>query len=193
MRRTTAWALGGVLAGTVLLGTGGTMATFSDTESLSATAGAGRLALAGPTPSRQLQVGPRAAPLPVQPEVVGSGAAVLRLWASDPRGGDPCDKPILLTVTLPLPLPAVPVVADLCTLSRQGVDLLAVDSTTPALTLTVSAAVVGDGGPAAQQWRGDLRLTLVQAGDGGFSDEQRVPVHVVVPNPQSGNANGPGA
>jgi predicted ribosomally synthesized peptide with SipW-like signal peptide len=173
-----------MLAGTVLLGTGGTLATFSDTEGLSASAGAGRLSLAAPTPSGggQLEIGPRPATLPVRPDVDGSGAALLRLSVVDPSGGNPCDAPIVLTVTLPLP--AEPVEATLCTLAGEGVDLLSVDSSTPDLTLPVSASVVGGVGPAAQQWRGDLRLTLVQAVGGGFSDEQRVPVHVVVPNPQ---------
>jgi hypothetical protein len=170
------------------------MATFSDTVSQSATAGAGRLALTDPTPTgrgrSELKVGPTAALLPVQPDVVGTGTARLRLWALDPRGGDPCDEPIMLTVTLPLP--AEPVDATLCTLTREGVDLLTVDSTTPALSLPGSASVMGHVGSAAQQWRGELRLTLVQAGERGFSDEQRVPVHVVVPNPQSGNGHGHG-
>jgi predicted ribosomally synthesized peptide with SipW-like signal peptide len=186
VRHTTAWALGGVLAGTVLLGTGGTMATFSDTESVSATAGAGRMALVDLSPSerrgpQQLAIGPRGAGLPVQPEVVGSGA-MLRLWAVDPTGGDPCDVPIELSIGLPSP--NEPVTADLCTLAGKGVDLLFVDSTTPGLNLPVTASVVGDVGPAAQQWWGDLRLTLGQEGEGGFGDEQLVHVHVVAPNPQ---------
>jgi predicted ribosomally synthesized peptide with SipW-like signal peptide len=176
-----------MVAGTILLGTGGTLATFSDTESLSATAGAGRLSLTDPTPTgrggpQQLTIGPNAAVLPVRPDVVGSGTAMLRLSAVDPSGGNPCDVPIILTVTLPLP--AEPVEATLCTLTGEGVDLLSVDSNTPGLTLPVSASVVAGVGPAAQQWRGDLHLSLVQAESGGFSDEQRVPVHVVAPNPQ---------
>jgi predicted ribosomally synthesized peptide with SipW-like signal peptide len=176
-----------MLAGTVLLGTGGTMATFSDTESLSATAGAGRLALADPLPSahrapQQLTIGPGSAALPVHPEIVGSGTAMLRLWAVDPSGGNPCDVPIRLSVTLPSP--HEPVEATLCALAQRGVDLLLVDATSPDLSLSVSASVVGDVGPAARQWTGDLRLSLVQVGSGGFSDEQLVPVHVVAPNPQ---------
>ena len=195
MRRTTAWALGGVLAGTVLLGTGGTMATFSDTESLSATAGAGRLALTDPTTpgqvARQLTIGPSGASLSVAPDIVGDGAAVLRLSAVDPLGGDPCRSQILLTVTPPLPVQ--PVQTSLCTLAREGIDLLPVGATTPDFSLPVSVSVDGNAGPAAQQWRGDLVLTLVQAGDRGFSDEQRMPVHVVAPNPQGANgANGNG-
>jgi hypothetical protein len=164
------------------------MATFSDTESVSATAGAGRLALADPSTSarrgpQQLTIGPAAAALPVHPEVVGSGTAMLRLSVVDPSGGDPCDVPILLTVTLPSPRQRVE--ATLCTLAQEGVDLFPVDSASPALSLPVTASVVGDIGPAAQQWWGDLRLTLMQSDDGGgFSDEQRVPVHVVAPNPQ---------
>jgi hypothetical protein len=163
------------------------MATFSDTESLSATAGAGRLALADPSPSarrgpQQLTIGPGAAALPVHPEVVGSGTAMLRLGVVDPSGGNPCDVPIMLSVTLPFP--HQPVEASLCALAQEGVDLLPVDSTSPDLSLPVSASVVGDVGPAARQWRGNLRLSLVQVGDGGFRDERLVPVHVVAPNSQ---------
>jgi predicted ribosomally synthesized peptide with SipW-like signal peptide len=186
MRRATAWALGGMLAGTVLLGTGGTMATFSDTESTSATAGAGRLDLLDPSTSssrgpQQLKIGPRATALTVHPEVVGSGA-VLRLWAVDPSGGDPCGVPIELTVALPSP--HEPVTADLCTLAGEGVDLLPIDATSPVMSLPITASVVGDVGPSAQQWRGDLRLVLGQTGESGFGDEQRVPVHIVAPNRQ---------
>jgi predicted ribosomally synthesized peptide with SipW-like signal peptide len=192
VRRTTAWALGGMLAGTALLGTGGTMATFSDTESLSATAGAGRLALTDPTTpgqkARQLTIGPAGASLPVAPDIEGDGTARLRLWAVEPVGGAPCDEAIVLSVTLPLP--DEPVEADLCTLAREGVDLLAVGSGTPDFRLPVSVSVEGNVGPAARQWRGDLVLTLGQPGGEGFSDEQRLPVHVMAPNPQNGNANG---
>jgi predicted ribosomally synthesized peptide with SipW-like signal peptide len=196
VRRTTAWALGGMLAGTVLLGTGGTMATFSDTESLTATAGAGRLALVDPPAGgQQLKVGPNAGVLPVDLDIAGTGTAQLRLWAGDSGRGDPCAEPIVLTVTIPDS--AMTVTETLCVLARTGVDLLAVDSTTPDLRLSVSASLAGDVGSSAQQWQGDLRLELVQE-DGGFSDDQRVPLQVLVPNPQSengtssGNGNGKG-
>jgi predicted ribosomally synthesized peptide with SipW-like signal peptide len=192
VRRTTAWALGGMLAGTVLLGTGGTLATFSDTESLSATAGAGRLALDAPSPSAQrgpqkLRLG-SATLLPVQPEVVGAGTAQLRLSAVDARGGKPCDESIRLTVTLPGSTERVE--TGLCALTRTSVDLFPVSSTTPDFSLQVSVSIVGDGGSAAHEWKGDLRLTLVQAGGQGFSDEQVMPVHVVIPNPQGNNPTG---
>jgi predicted ribosomally synthesized peptide with SipW-like signal peptide len=186
MRRTTAWALGGMLAGTVLLGTGGTWATFSDTESFSTAAGAGSLTLADPSPSGprgpQTTIGPAGAVLPVHPEVVGNGTAVLRLSVVDPSGGDTCDVPIELTVTLPSPYE--PVEAGLCVLAQEGVDLLPIDSASPALSLPISASVVGDVPPAARQWWGDLRISLVQEDGAGFSDQQLVPVHVVAPNAQ---------
>jgi predicted ribosomally synthesized peptide with SipW-like signal peptide len=201
VRRTTSWALGGMLAGTVLLGTGGTLATFSDTESLSATAGAGRLALADAPTVRSAQQ-PKAgwsALWPVQPEVVGSGTARLQLSAVAAPGGKPCDESIRLSVTLPSP--AAPVEAGLCALTRTGVDLLpTVNSDTRDFTLSVSAFVPDGVDPSARTWDGDLRLTLVQAGGQGFSDEQLMPVHVVIPNPQNksgtesgtGNGNGKG-
>jgi predicted ribosomally synthesized peptide with SipW-like signal peptide len=189
VRRTTAWALGGMLAGTVLLGAGGTLATFSDSESLSATAGAGRLALADPSPSAQrgpqkLRLG-SVALLPVQPEVVGAGTAQLWLSAVDARGGKPCDESIRLTVTLPT---TERVETGLCALTGASLDLFPVSSTTPDFSLQVSVSVVGDGGSAAHEWKGDLRLTLVQGDGPGFSDEQLIPVHVVIPNSQG---NGP--
>lgn len=199
MRHTTGWAVCGIVAGTVVLGAGGTFATFSDSEILTTTAGAGRLALTDPAPpgqtARQLVIGPAGASLPVVPDVLGDAPVVLRLSAV---GAQPCDAAILLTVTPPLPGP--PVVADLCTLTGGGVELLAVDERTPELVLPVTVTVTGDVGPAARQWRGELVLTLVQADEEGFSDELRMPVHVVAPNPQrpaaagtgNGRATGPG-
>jgi predicted ribosomally synthesized peptide with SipW-like signal peptide len=193
MRRTTACALGGVLAGTVLLGVDGTMATLSDTESVSVTAGAGRLALSDPTPDtqpRMLTVGPTATPLRVHPEVAGSGSARLRLWAEDAHGQDACATDLVLIVTLPRP--EAPVSASLCTLSQEGADVLLLDAATaPDLALAVTAAVTPDTGPRAGRWMGNLRVTLEHTTQGGFSDEQLVPVHIVVPNPQ-GNGNGVG-
>jgi predicted ribosomally synthesized peptide with SipW-like signal peptide len=191
MRRTTAYALGGVLVGTVLLGVDGTMATFSDTESVSVTAVAGRLALTGPTPDDQqgtLAVGPTAAPLPVHPEIVGEGTARLRLWAEDAHQQDACRTDLVLTISVPEP--EVPVTATLCTLAREGTDLFLLDAATaPRVALTVAAAVTPDAGPRAGRWKGHLRVTLEQTTTGGFRDEQLVPVHIVVPNPQ-GNGNG---
>jgi predicted ribosomally synthesized peptide with SipW-like signal peptide len=193
MRRTTACALGGVLVGTVLLGVDGTLATLSDTESVSVTAGAGRLALTDPTPEAQqrtLAVGATSAPLPVHPEVVGSGTARLRLWAEDTHGQDPCETDLVLTVTLAQP--AAPVTAGLCTLAQEGADVLLLDAATaPDVALAVTAAVTPDAGPRAGQWTGTLRVTLDQTTQQGFSDEQLVPVHIVVPNPQ-GNGKGVG-
>ena len=203
MTRTTSWALGGMLAGTVLLGTGGTLATFSDTESLSATAGAGRLALAdAPTVRSVQQLKDGSSVLwPVQPEVVGTGAARLQLSAVAAPGGKPCDESIRLTVTRPSP--AAPVEAGLCALTRTGVDLLpTVSSDTRDFTLSVSVSFPDGVDPSAGTWSGDLRLMLVQDGGHGFSDEQLMPVHVVIPNPQnksgteseseSGTGNGKG-
>jgi predicted ribosomally synthesized peptide with SipW-like signal peptide len=192
MRRTTACALGGVLVGTVLLGVDGTMATLSDTESVSVTAAAGRLALAGPTPDEQqrtLAVGPAPALLPVHPEIVGDGTARLRLWAENTHAQDPCETHLLVTITLPQP--QAPVTADLCSLVREGVDLLLLDEAAPATALTVTAAAAPDAGPRARRWWGDLRVTLEQTTPQGFSDEQLIPVHIVVPNAQ-GNGTGGG-
>jgi predicted ribosomally synthesized peptide with SipW-like signal peptide len=194
MRRTTRYALGGMLAGTVLLGVDGTVATLSDTESASATVGAGRLALLDPAPdaqNRPLTVGPVVVPMPVRPDVVGSGSAMLRLWAADTHGQDPCGTDLVLTVTLPQP--ATPVTAPLCTLAEEGVDLLVVDEgTAPDVALVVTAAVSQGAGPRAGQWKGDLRVTLEQTTLQGFSDQQSIPVHVVVPNPQGNGKGGAG-
>jgi hypothetical protein len=191
MRRTTVCALGGVLAGTVLLGVDGTVATLSDTEGVSVTAAAGRLVLPDPTPDRpqpELAVGAAAASLPVHPEVVGSGTARLRLWAEDSHRQDPCETDLVLTVTLSQS--SAPVTESLCTLAETGADLLVVDAVTaPDLAMAVTAAVTPEAGPRAGQWKGTLRVTLEQTTGRGFSDEQRIPVHVVVPNPQ-GSGNG---
>jgi hypothetical protein len=192
MRRTTACALGGVLVGTVLLGVDGTAATFTDTEGgVSVTAGAGRLALPDPTSGadqRTLALGPTAAPLPVHPDVLGSGKARLRLWAEDAHGQDACATDLALIVTSPRPEASV--TASLCALSREGVDVALIDATTaPDLALAVTAAMTPDAGPRAGRWMGNLRVTLEHTTQGGFSDEQLVPVHIVVPNPQ-GNGNG---
>jgi predicted ribosomally synthesized peptide with SipW-like signal peptide len=192
MRRTTACALGGVLVGTVLLGVDGTLATLSDTESVSVTAGAGRLALTDPTPDeeqRRLAVGPIAASLPTRADITGSGTARLRLWADETHGQDACETDLVLTVTPRQP--TAPVTASLCTLAREGADVLLLDAATAAdLALAVTAAVTPDAEPRAGQWKGDLRVTLEQTTQQGFSDEQLVPVHIVVPNPQSKGKGG---
>lgn len=195
MRRTTSYAIGGMLAGTVLLGVDGTVAALHDTESVSVTAGAGRLDLLDPAPDAQhraLTVGPAASPLPVRPEMVGTGSALLRLWAEDTHHQDPCGTDLVLTVTLPQPM--TPVTADLCTLAGVGVALLVVDEgTAPDVALAVTAAVPPGAGPRAGQWRGDLRVTLEQTPSPGFSDQQLVPVHIVVPNPQGRGGAADGA
>ncbi len=148
--------------------------------------GAGRLALPGPPPDAQqstLALGPIAAPLPVHPEFVGGGTAELRLWVEDAHGQDACKTDLVLTVTLPEP--TAPVTASLCTLAREGVDVATFDAATaPDLALAVTAALTPGAGPRAGRWMGDLRVTLQHTTRHGFSDEQVVPVHIVVPNPQ---------
>jgi len=175
-----------VLAGTVLLAVDGTVATLSDTESVPVTVAAGRLALPDPAPDGQqrvLAVGPAAAPLPVHPEFVGGGTAELRLWAEDTHRQDPCETDLVVTVTLSQG--ATPLTGSLCSLAERGADLATVNSrTAPDLSIAVAAAVPPEAGPRAGRWRGGFRVTLKQASAGGFSDEQRIPVHVVVPNQQ---------
>jgi predicted ribosomally synthesized peptide with SipW-like signal peptide len=190
VRRKTAWALGGVLAGTVMLGATGTFATFSDTESLPATVGAGSIGLLSPSPAlpSPLQV-KQSVSLPVHPVIEGGGTATLRLLADGP-----CE--VQLDVEVELPESPVTASGGLCeVLAGPGLDLLTVDASTAPFELGLSVAAQEEAGTSAVQWNGSLRLVLVQSdGEGGFSDEQLVRVHLLDPNSQgkgsSGNGNG---
>jgi predicted ribosomally synthesized peptide with SipW-like signal peptide len=193
VRRKTAWALGGVLAGTVLLGATGTFATFSDSESLAATAGAGRMALVDPTPAGRgpqvLTVRPDAV-LPVEVDIVGAGSAELQLYAEDTERKDPCAAGLDVTVSRSQTVSGVQTAtsftADLCSLAGGGLDLGTVDADTRDLGLRVAVSAQATTGPSSVKWKGSLRLVLVQSGTGGgFSDEMLVPVDLHDPNPQN--------
>jgi len=188
VRRTTAWALGGVLAGTVLLGAGGTMATLSDTEALSATVGAGSVDLTVvPTvaPSTAMTAGE---PLTVAVDASSTGApASLQLTAVDcpdfgacGRGGG--------SLTASVSADWLPVVApvELCKLlDAEHPVVLAQVSPQGTLADALLEVRLSRSDPQAvvpAEWSGSLRFTLVQ-GAAGFSVTQDVPVHVVVEAP----------
>ncbi len=191
MRRQTQWALGGALAGTVLLGVGTTLAVFTDVASTSGTAGAASLAL---------QVTP--APVPGQPlEVHAGDGDGVTLMAAHSGGvaarldlslaGADCAQ--LPTAWLEVAVPGMPVVTrDLCGLATAPVLLRSLDATASTVPVTVR---VLDGspsgsptGPAPQgvDWTGDLRIGLVQdtGARTGLSDARTLRVHLVVPAPQ---------
>ncbi|WP_409329278.1 hypothetical protein [Trujillonella humicola] len=180
MRRQTQWALGGVLAGTVLLGAGTTLATFSDRAEVGASAGAASLAL---------DVSPASSGgAPLQVRAQDAGGAQLQVTASGPVPGrllltlpaDDCrDLPDLaLTVTGP---GAAAVTATLCELVG-GRDLGPLQAGATTLALHVGRAPESEPVPTDATWTGDLRLDLVQdAATAGFSDTRTVRAHLVVP------------
>jgi hypothetical protein len=183
-----------MLAGTVLLGVEGTMATLSDTASLPAEAGAGSLSFdsAGPSGRLQLHLGDTV-DLPVRAALQGTAPVALRLSVVGGSGPVPCaDLPAAaLTVEVPSSTQE-PLRASLCELARPAT-VLTLDGGTPTIDLTVRVMATAlenpSTGPAS--WNGALRLTLVQT-PAGFSDSQDVDVHVVAPPGQGGGTPGGG-
>jgi predicted ribosomally synthesized peptide with SipW-like signal peptide len=183
VRHTTAWALGGVLAGTVLLGTGSTMATFSDTESSSATAGAGavELAVQPVTMGETRMISGEPLTLTVGASSTGPPAS-LQLTAADAPGSDACG-PDTRSVTVSVSADWLPEThpVSLCDLldRHDPVVLGQVDPTAPISGGVLEVRFDGLGGQllTSQQWDGTLTFTLVQ-GVAGFSAAQDVPVHV---------------
>ncbi|MGY1739406.1 MULTISPECIES: SipW-dependent-type signal peptide-containing protein [unclassified Blastococcus] len=192
MRRQTQWALGGVLAGTVMLGGTGTLAVFTDTESVDASAAAGTLGLQIQTETRagqRLQLHAQHQDgVEVTARLVGGSAGTLSVSVDAPPG--PCRLPDVL-VSFSVPGRAVPVEEDLCDLAAGAVELTGLDAATPGADLVVRVAA----GPAPRQgaldWDGALRFDLRQSG-GGFSDTALVDVHVHVPNGVGNDTRGGG-
>jgi predicted ribosomally synthesized peptide with SipW-like signal peptide len=194
VRRTTAWALGGVLAGTVLLGAGGTMATFSDSEALSATVGAGSVDLAVvPTVARSTAM-TAGEPLTLTVDASSAGApASLQLTAVDDPGSDACglgDGSLTASVSADW-MPALAPVP-LCQLLDAGhpVVLAHVGPAAPLADALLEVRLDRpDGQPVvSSEWSGSLTFTLVQ-GAAGFSVTQAVPLHVAGVDP-AGAVNG---
>lgn len=179
MRRTTAGALCGVLAGTVLLGSGSTMATFSDQETvtvvLGAAGGEGAAAAVGAVALAVQPVSPTAAPanrlsLSVDASVTGAPAS-LQVTGENAPGEDACG-PGAPSVTVSVSgawLPALrPVqLCDLLDLDRPVV-IGAVDaSTSPRTGAVVDIRFDGPAGAApSRDWAGTLTFTLVQGASG---------------------------
>ncbi|GAB3202999.1 hypothetical protein GCM10027261_43230 [Geodermatophilus arenarius] len=186
MRRRTPWLLGGVLAGTVVLGASGTFAVLSDSEEAVATAGAASLRLDVEAPAL-LQLGPQRTPQEVRATVTGGVPAVLQVSLA-PTAGDCADLPARLTVTGPEGTRS----RDVCRLAGDPLEVAHLGPEHPTAELSVSVAGTGTPPPGLRQvtWPDGLVLTLVQD-PAGFSDERRLDVHVVLPPGQlSGNANG---
>lgn len=177
MRRTTAYALGGVLAGTVLLGSGTTLATFSDSETVTVvvgaaggerTAGAVALSVRPVAPAGARSAAPaNALALAVDASVTGAPAS-LQVTAEDAPGADGCG-PATRSITVSVSgdrLPALRPVA-LCDLLDRGrpVVIGAVDAQAGSLTgAVVDVRFDGpDGAPLpAPGWAGTLTFTLAQ-------------------------------
>ena len=181
MRRTTAWALGGVLAGTVLLGTGSTMATFSDTQSVSAMAGAGAVELVvQPVATGETRM-ISGEPLALTVDASSTGApASLHLTAADAPGSNACG-PDTRSVTASVSADWLPEshpvpLCDLLDLDHPVV-LGQVDPTAPISDGVLEVRFSEPDGQllTSRQWEGSLTFTLVQ-GVAGFSAAQDVPV-----------------
>ncbi|MBN1093137.1 hypothetical protein JKP75_11590 [Blastococcus sp. TML/M2B] len=180
MRRSTVWSLGGVLAGTVLLGTGGTMATFSDTQSISVVVGAAAdLDGSAPAPTAALAVravtppgngtGPgRALTFAVDASATGATAG-LQWTAVDGPGNRACaGGGDALTVSVAGPwLPAVPPVS-LCDLldAEHPVVLVEVEPGAPLDGALLEVRFTGRNGQGLppRGWNGTFRFTLVPGG-----------------------------
>ena len=91
MRRRTSIALGGALAGAVLAGGGGTLATLTDVATVSAAVGAGELSLVVESSASPLPLTPSASsPATVDVQRTGSGTVELWLSAVDGQDADAC-------------------------------------------------------------------------------------------------------
>jgi hypothetical protein len=183
-----------MLAGTVVLGVEGTMATLSDTASLPAEAGAGSLSFdgAGPSGTLQLHLG-NTLDLPVRASLQGTAPVALRLSVVGGSGSVPCaDLPAVALSVEVRSSTQEPLRASLCELVRPAT-VLTLDGGAPTidLTLRVRATPLENPSTAPVSWTGALRLTLVQT-PGGFSDSQDVDVHVVAPPGQGGANRGGG-
>jgi hypothetical protein len=201
--------VGGVLIGAALIGTGGTLATFSDSVALPASAGADELALTldyGTSPLKLMQ--PNNAPASVHVTRAGSGAVALWLSVRDGEGANACDAPanpqVIIGRTDDHPGNSGKVASvGLCDLvqSPEQVLGLAAAETSATLTLRVTAGDAG-GGQTPKGWNGTLRFVLVPQGSsvverdgalvaqgGGFSDQQDVPA--VVSKPGNATPGGP--
>jgi predicted ribosomally synthesized peptide with SipW-like signal peptide len=188
VRRRTAIALGGALAGTVLAGGGGTMATLTDVAHGSATVGAGELSLVVESSASPLPLTPSgSSPAVVDVQRAGSGTVELWLSAIDGDGADACTSLPNATVIVGRAADHTEVRADLCGLvkDRSRIAVLADGVQSTQLPVRITAVDAPGNGQVSKTWNGGLRFLLMQPG-GGFSDQQDVPAYVSRP----GNGNG---
>jgi predicted ribosomally synthesized peptide with SipW-like signal peptide len=181
MRRRTALALGGAMTGSLLVGPGATMASFTDTVVRHETVGADVLALAvTSTEATPLQFGPgTGSPAALTVARIGTGNAVLRMSVVDGPDADACADLPTAKVTVAVPGDPNAVKADLCDLTRESAEVLLFSGHLSSAGLSVKVTVpVGQ--TSRVPWSGALHWTLEQQG-GGFSDEQDVPAEISVP------------
>jgi predicted ribosomally synthesized peptide with SipW-like signal peptide len=189
VRRRTAIALGGAMAGAVLAGGGGTLATFTDVATVSTAVGAGELALTVEPGASPLPLTPSASrPATVDVQRTGSGPVELWLSAIDGEMADSCTALPNAWVFVGGVADHTEVRAKLCDLvedpSRIAVLADGVQSTQ--LTVRVTAVNAPGNGQVSKTWNGDLRFLLMQPG-GGFSDQQDVPAYVSRPGDGNGD------
>jgi predicted ribosomally synthesized peptide with SipW-like signal peptide len=188
VRRRTAIALGGAMAGAVLAGGGGTMATLTDVAHGSATVGAGELSLVVESSASSLPLTPSASgPATVDVQRTGSGTVELWLSAIDGQGADACSSLPNATVFVGRAADHTEARAELCDLVKapSRIAVLADGVQSTQLTVRITAVNAPGNGQVSKTWNGDLRFLLMQPG-GGFSDQQGVPAYVSTP----GNGNG---
>jgi hypothetical protein len=162
------------------------MATFSDTESVSATAGAGAVDLAVQPVATGMTRMTSGTPLTLTVDAFSTGApASLQLTAADAPGSNACgpeSRSVTAWVSADwLPEPQLIPLCDLLDLEHPVV-LARVDPTAPVSdgVLEVWFSELG-GPPTSLQWDGIFTFTLVQ-GAAGFSATQDVPVHAGAQN-----------
>jgi predicted ribosomally synthesized peptide with SipW-like signal peptide len=188
VRRRTAIALGGAMAGAVLAGGGGTLATLTDVATVPAAVGAGELVLAVEPGSSPLALTPSAStPAVVDVERTGTGTVELWLSAIDGQGADACTALPNAWVFVGRATDHTEVRAKLCDLVKvpSRVSVLADGVQATELSVRITAVDAPGNGQVSNAWSGDLRFVLKQPG-GGFSDQQDVPAFVSRP----GNGNG---
>jgi hypothetical protein len=163
------------------------MATFSDTENVSTTVGAGAVELAVQPVATGMSRMTSGTPLTLTVDAFSTGApASLQLTAADAPGSNACGpeaRSVTASVSAdwlpefhPIPL------CDLLDLEHPVV-LARVDPTAPISdgVLDVRFSELGGGPLTSQQWDGIFTFTLVQ-GTAGFSATQDVPVHAGAQN-----------
>ena len=192
MRRRTAIALGGAMAGAVLAGGGGTLATFTDTATVSAKVGADELALTVTPSASPLALTPSASD-PAAVDLTRTGSGTVELWLStvDGAGADACTALPNAMVILGRAADHTEVRAGLCDLvdTPSRIAVLANGVQSAQLAVRITAVNPPGNGQVSKAWDGLLRFALVQPG-GGFSDQQDVPAYVSKPGNGNGNANG---